>query len=199
MPSALDFIKDSLKILFGFLLLALVVLDFRDICQASRKILEMAGSIHGIEVAGVKVDFDENAVEQSLSMFGVPADKQKDVLDSIRALNSTDFIRLMAVGQLNNLCEYAHPTPRMREDVATDYRLQQKGLTEIEPNQKLTEEIARRDAPDGHESIGRPLECYEMTLTARGANVKTVIVQNLAPAFARSQTVLSASKVAALN
>jgi hypothetical protein len=199
MSKALDYIKDTLKILFGCIILTVIVLDFQDICLASRKLLEMAGAVHAIEVVGVKVDFNEAAVEHGLKMFNVASSDQKEVLESMRNLNSIEFVRLMAVGQLNDLCEYERPTPSMREDVATDYGLQQKGLTKIELSETLKEAITKRNAQEGRESLGEPHSCYEMTLTELGSNVKTVIVQNLAPAFARTQSEPSANKIAAIK
>jgi hypothetical protein len=57
--------------------------------------------------------------------------EKRRVLALIQGLDGKEFIRLMYVGQLKNLCEFENPSTEMRSDVALDCELRDKGLTKI--------------------------------------------------------------------
>jgi hypothetical protein len=93
----------------------------------------------------------------------------------------------MYIGQLKNLCEFENPSTEMRNDVALDYGLRDKGLTKIEVNPATLESV--RAELDQMKAQGKSLEngyshtCYDMTLTDDGYNVKTVLVKTLSATF----------------
>jgi hypothetical protein len=202
MRSNLDTLKAGLQVTYGVVFLVLILWMFPDIRDASKILLDRAASASSLEVVGFKVAFTEATVERGLELDNVPADEQKPVLDAIRGLNSKQFIRLMAVGQLANLCEFDVPTPEMRNDVALDYDLEAKGLTRIAPSYTVLQNVqawsAKAMARGESVKIGAPRACYTMTLTETGSRVKTVIVRNLAPAF-NSLVPGGGSKVVAMN
>jgi hypothetical protein len=187
MLTRLDVVKGGLQVCYGAVFLALFLVVFPDIRDASKILLDRAASATSLEVIGVKVAFTESAVAQGLELDNVREAEQKIVLDAINGLTSREFIRLMAVGQLANLCEFDRPTREMRNDVALDYDLEAKGLVKIEPSRDVLERVrawqVKAAAKGEDSSIGAPRDCYKMTLTDIGSRVKTVIVQNLAPAF----------------
>jgi hypothetical protein len=201
MSTHLDTLKAGLHVCYGVVFLVLILWVFPDIRSASKVLLDRAASASSLEVVGFKVAFTETTVAQGLVLADVPAGEQKPVLDAIHSLNSREFVRLMAVGQLANLCEYDRPTPTMRNDVALDYDLQEKGLTKIEPSRTILESVqawhAKVTARGERIAIGAPRNCYQMTLTDVGSRVKTVIVQNLAPAF--NNFAPAANKLIAMN
>lgn len=202
MRSNLDTLKAGLQVTYGVVFLVLILWMFPDIRDASKILLDRAASASSLEVVGFKVAFTEATVERGLELDNVPADEQKPVLDAIRGLNSKQFIRLMAVGQLANLCEFDVPTPEMRNDVALDYDLEAKGLTRIAPSYAVLKSVqawsAKAMARGEDVKIGAPRGCYTMTLTETGSRVKTVIVRNLAPAFS-SLVPGGGNKVVAMN
>jgi hypothetical protein len=57
------------------------------------------------------------------------ADKKR-ILELIHGLTAKEFVRLMYVGQLKNLCEFENPSAEMRSRVALDYELREKGPCE---------------------------------------------------------------------
>ncbi len=198
----LDTLKAGLQVVYGFVFLALILWMLPDITTASKVLLDRAASASSLEVAGFKVAFTEVTVARGLALDDVPAEAQKSVLTAIRGLGSKEFVRLMAVGQLGNLCEFDNPTPEMRNAVALDYELEAKGLTRIEPSTAVLAKVeawgARLAARGEIVTIGAPRACYTMTLTDVGSRVKTVIVKNLAPAF-NTLAPEAGAKVVAMN
>jgi hypothetical protein len=173
MRSNLDTLKAGLQVTYGVVFLVLILWMFPDIRDASKILLDRAASASSLEVVGFKVAFTEATVEHGLALDNVPADEQKPVLEAIRGLSSKQFIRLMAVGQLQNLCEFDAPTPEMRNDVALDYELEAEGLTRIAPSHAILQSVqawsAKAMASGEHVRIGAPRACYTMTLTETGA------------------------------
>lgn len=133
MSKALDTIKAALQIAFSLVVLAIVLLNFQGLYLAARKFLERAASVSSIKLLGVEVDLDQAGVDRALfrADYLTGADKGR-VLAMVHGLSAKEFVRLMYVGQLKNLCEFENPSTEMRNDVALDYRLRDKGLTKIE-------------------------------------------------------------------
>jgi hypothetical protein len=130
MSKALDYIKSALQIAFSLVVLAIILLNFRGLPLAVQKFLESAASVSAIKGFGIEVDLDAAGVDRALSaadakwaLFHVEnltgAEKRR-VLALIQGLDGKEFIRLMYVGQLKNLCEFENPSTEMRNDVALD-------------------------------------------------------------------------------
>jgi hypothetical protein len=187
MATHLDALKSGLQVCYGIVFLALIIWVFPDLRAASKMLLERASTAASFKFSGLEIAFSATSVAQGLELAKVPEDEQAIVLAAVQNLGSDGFRRLMAVGQLENLCEFERPTPQMRSDVALDYELAAKGLTEIEPSWNTLESVkAWRTsvlAKGRDVEIGAPHQCYKMTLSKVGNRVKTVIVENLAPAF----------------
>ena len=197
MSKVLDYIKAALQIAFSLVLLAIILLNFHGLHFALQKFLERAASVSSIKVLGVEVDMDAAGVDRALSradvnraLFGMDpltrAEKSR-VLALIHGLDGKEFIRFMYVGQLQNLCEFETPSTEMRDDVALDYELRDKGLTKIEVNPATLEsvraDVAKLAAQGKILDNGYPRTCYDMTLTDDGYNVKTALVKHLSEAF----------------
>jgi hypothetical protein len=197
MSKVLEYIKAALQIAFSLVVLAIILLNFQGLYLAARKFLERAAQVSSIKILGVEVDLDEAGVDRALAaadakraLFHVAnltdAEKRR-VLALIHSLDGKEFIRLMYVGQLKNLCEFENPSTEMRSDVALDYELRDKGLTKIEVNPATLEsvraELAKVVAQGKNLDNGYPSTCYDMTLTDDGYNVKTVLVKNLSATF----------------
>jgi hypothetical protein len=188
MSKALDYIKAALQIAFSLVVLAIVLLNFQALYLAARKFLERAASVSSIKLLGVEVDLDQAGVDRALfrADYLTGADKGR-VLAMVHGLSAKEFVRLMYVGQLKNLCEFENPSTEMRNDAALDYELRDKGLTKIEVSPDTLESVraesAKMVAQGKSLDIGYPRTCYDMTLTADGYNVKTVLVDNLSEAF----------------
>jgi len=197
MSKALDYLKSALQIAFGVVVLAIILLNFRGFHLALQKFLERAAQVSEIKGFGIEVDLDAAGVDRALSaadakraLFHVAnltdAEKRR-VLALIHGLNAKEFIRLMYVGQLKNLCEFENPSTEMRDDTALDYGLRDKGLTKIEASpatlQSVRAELDHMKAQGKSLDNGYPRTCYDMTLTDDGYNVKTALVKHLSEAF----------------
>jgi hypothetical protein len=81
----------------------------------------------------------------------------------------------------------------MRDDVALDYELRDKGLTKIVVNPATLEsvraELAKMVAQGKSLDNGCPRTCYDMTLSDDGYNVKTVLVKSLSATFDKGRKV----------
>jgi hypothetical protein len=197
MSKALDYVKAALQIAFGLVVLAIVLLNFRGLHLAVQKILERAASVSAIKGFGVEIDLDAAGVDRALAaadakraLFHVEnltGEDKRRVLALIQGLDGNEFVRLMYVGQLKNLCEFENPSTEMRNDVALDYGLRDKGLTKIEVSPATLEsvqaELAKTVAQGKSLDNGYPRTCYDMTLTDDGYNVKTVLVKSLSATF----------------
>jgi translation initiation factor 1 (eIF-1/SUI1) len=199
MSKILDSIKAALQIAFSLVVLAIVLLNFRGLHLAIQKFLERAASVSAIKAFGVEIDMDAtdralSAANAKRALFKVEsltdAEKRR-VLTLIHGLDRKEFIRLMYVGQLKNLCEFENPSTEMRSYVALDYEMRDKGLTKIEINPATLEsvraELAKKVAQGKTLDNGYPRTCYDMTLTDDGYNVKTVLVKTLSGTFDEGQ------------
>jgi hypothetical protein len=179
MSKGLDYIKAALQIAFSLVLLAIILLNFRGLHLALQRFLERAASVSSIKVLGVEVDMDAagralSAADAKRAIFHVAnltdADKRR-VLALIHGLDGKEFVRLMYVGQLKNLCEFETPSTELRNDVALDYELRDKGLTTIEVNPATLEsvraDVAKLAAQGKSLDNGYPRTCYDMTAHGR--------------------------------
>ena len=193
MSKALDYIKAALQIAFSLIVLAIILLNFHGLYLASQKFLERAASLSSIKLLGVEIDMDAAGVDRALfrADYLTGADKSR-VLALTQGLDGKEFVRLMYVGQLKNLCEFENPSTEMRKDAALDYELRDKGLTKIEVNPATLEsvraELAKMVAQGKSLDNGYPRTCYDMSLTDDGYNVKTVLVNNLSAGFDKGKT-----------
>jgi hypothetical protein len=193
MSKPLDYLKQSLYLALMCFLIGFILLEFRNICSATEKLLNKVESVKSFEIASVKISFDSESVTaafSNLKMDGVDPAKRNRALELIRDLNDNEFFRLMYVGQLAASCEYDAPADsKMRYDVATDYRLVELNLATMKPS----------PLPQiGNSDNGHPLRCYVMQLTEDGANVKTALVGSFGAAFKGSgaKAVPSGTRVA---
>ncbi|MGB6327044.1 MAG: hypothetical protein WBG11_15055 [Methylocella sp.] len=195
MSKALDYLKSALQIAFSLVVLAIILMNFRGLHLALQKFLERAASVSAIKVLGVEIDMDAtsralSAADAKRALFHVEnlTDAEKSrVLALIQGLDGKEFVRLMYVGQLKNLCEFENPSTEMRNEVALDYELRDKGLTKIAVSPatlvSVRAELAKMLAQGKSLENGYPRSCYDMTLTDDGYNVKTVLVKSLSETF----------------
>ena len=195
MSKALDYIKATLQIAFSLVVLAIILLNFRGLHLALQKFLERAASVSSIKVLGVEVDMDAadsalstaDAKRAAFHVQNLTDAEKRRVVALIHGLDGREFVRLMYVGQLKNLCEFETPSTEMRNDVALDYELRDKGLTNIAVDpatlDSVRAELAKMVAQGKSLDNGYPRTCYDMTFSDDGYNVKTVLVKTLSATF----------------
>jgi hypothetical protein len=202
MSKVLDYIKAALQIAFSLVVLAIILLNFRGLHLAVQKFLERAAQVTEIKGFGFEVDLNAAGVDRALAaadakraffhVENLTGAEKRRVLALIQGLDGKQFVRLMYVGQLKNLCEFENPSTEMRDDAALDHELRDKGLTKIEANPATLEsvraELAKTVAQGKSLENGYPRTCYDMTLTDDGYNVKTVLVKSLSATFDKGRT-----------
>jgi len=187
MSKFLDHAKQLLYLILLCMLVSLAFFDFDSLKSATQDLLKKAGTVESVAIGITKVEFGPERLAVTFSeLFGdVPKEKQRRALELIKELDKEEFIRLMYVGQIKDLCEYEAPAdPRMMRDVASDYRLAEKKIATMTDNAELLRrkmrDASREIAERGRAENGRPLRCYDMQLTEDGNNVKTALVGNFA-------------------
>jgi hypothetical protein len=163
-------------------MVAVLLVSVPSMCEAAQKLLARAGSVTKVNALGVELTISEDDVKKTVLQFNPQLDHKvtKDVVDAIAKLEPEEYVRLMQVGELQNLCEFQYSTAKMRRDVALDYALKEKNIVDIEDDSDTFKRVIKEKHPD----IGNPLYCYKMTLTSStGHDVKTVLVQSFKDAF----------------
>ncbi len=188
MSAALDWSKNLTLTALYLAALAIVLWNLPAIATAGHTLLEKAGTLDTLEVAGVKIGFDQTSVFQQLDYPHLSNAAKDEVLEKLQNLQPDEFDRLMNIGELSNLCDYETPTAEMRHMIALDYELREKGLTFIVDAPDLRAEIegkikAGEETSSKRSDIGHPRACYVMDFTDIGRNAKTALVKILSRAF----------------
>jgi len=159
--------------------------------RAFRETLTHVASIHEVKINGVDVTFDSDALDREAANFPIEKFAGAKIAAQINQLDPRSLVRLLQVGTLKDLCVFSRPTAEMDEMVGVDHRLEELGLVARYFSDDQTsfvtarmQEYEKRDKKPA--SIGAPLRCYELTLTAEGLDVRTVIAHMLGSAFAHN-------------
>ncbi len=189
MSTALKSLNQLMLTVLCLIGLGVLAWNFPTLLTVSQTLLQKTASATTVEIAGiVKIAFDQGNVTSNLAPFNVDENEPGKVLAVVNSLEPGEFERLMNVGDLGALCDYQRPTVEMRRMLALDYQLQAKGLTAIADDPELKARIKGQAMVDEETSgkpsgIGYPHNCYVMTLTDTGRNVKTALVKILSGAF----------------
>ena len=162
-----------------------------------RKTPEMLSNLSEVQVAGVKIGFGQKGFSLNKDIARLSEDDRAKVLRDLHGLSPEEFSRLLHlteydIAHVSNddiRCDYDHATAEMRLYSAADHGLKEKGLVEFAIKPELTarvREAAKKiEAKNGGKplEIGTPSNCYQMTLTDAGRNLKSMIVAELKRAF----------------
>jgi hypothetical protein len=184
-----------LKSINGFMLtmalatlLCVLVLDFPILKAGLADLFSKIGQIETIEIPNFKAAFKADAIGRTTQVFQRLSDEMKANLTAdMHILKPEWFVRLLNVGAQGKLCDYERPTAEMREDYATDRQLEALGLITLETSQEVKNEVLKemrmKKSLGQPWEIGAPRSCYVTTMTERGWNVKTAIVEFLTAGF----------------
>jgi hypothetical protein len=115
------------------------------------------------------------------------AEQSKNAADGLRKLDKRSLMRLMNVGLLANVCRFPKPTTEMLFDYADDQSLEENKLVKISPNAETLEKVLsaiRERARSGKSfALGFPTECYDLSLTGKGHDVRSWLTHWLAAGF----------------
>jgi hypothetical protein len=202
MLKALDYCRKFIYTVLLLLFVALIFDEFKDIRHATQTLLYKADQLTSLEMPGAKIVFTSERVDagfSALNMDSVPAEQRSHAQDFINQLNQAEFMRLMYVGQLTDLCEYEKPVDlQTRYDVANDYNLVEMKLAKMTDNLALLGDKQREYAA-GHYENGKPFHCYHMELTGAGWDVKTALVGGFGEMFKGADKTIPFGQHIALN
>ncbi|MGA8171265.1 MAG: hypothetical protein WB816_10640 [Methylocystis sp.] len=189
------------KIALSILFVWLIVVNFSAISSGVGGLAKRLRWAQKVSVLGASAEWSAGGITDSIKSSNVlgesdrnawHANNSEDAVNSVKLLKASDkqaLMRLMYVGVLDNLCRFTKPTAAMQAAYGIDHVLAGDGLVTIEPNEKTKKEVEsrirkRENAPDGKPSdIGYPTECYDLKLTSKGADARTVITHELVDEF----------------
>jgi hypothetical protein len=199
--------------LFRNLVIAVVVITailfvYMKADEISDMIFGLVDRMGSAEIAGVKITFDEKGFDLNQDIAQLSHDERKKVLKNLKHLTPDEFGRLLHIAGYNSKvvgvivgskdipdsmkdvinCDYDHATAQMRLFAAADQGLFEKKLVELRRSPELIETVRRATKDHKPETgkspgIGNPSNCYTMTLTPDGSNLKSIIVLELKKAF----------------
>lgn len=183
------------------ILIAVAVLNFDVIMSGFRSLFERLPHLTKISGFGAGAEFAStpSAITKTVTECDVSTrdlrdnwkDKQSvNASEGLKSLDKRGLIRLLNIGLLHNVCEFEKANSDMRFDNASDKKLEEKQLVSpLIDNPKTTNAVRsdirkRETAPGGKPSdIGYPVKCYDLTLTDKGQDARTAIVQSLGCRF----------------
>jgi hypothetical protein len=159
----------------------LLILNYDSANSAMQALFNLAPELKRISAGQLTVEFNEETVGRVVTVELDHTNPNahnpvymSEITRIIRTLSADEYRRLMYIGQLQNLCAYSHPSLAMERDLSADTELEEKGLVERQDAPQLRTTILSNDN-------GRPMYCYTMKLTAKGADVKTALVKTIGP------------------
>lgn len=180
------------------ILIAVAVLNFDVIQSGFRSLFEKMPQIARVSGFGLNAEFKDateigvavktkGVVTEDLERFWTEA-QSLNALHGLKSLDKAGLIRLMNVGLLQDVCKFEKATSGILADNATDKALEEKQLVVLSRSPEtlaaVRAKIKKREVETGKMSdIGYPLDCYNVTLTDKGRDVRTAIVSGLAAHF----------------
>ena len=183
------------------ILIAVAVLNFDVIMSGFRSLFERLPHLTKISGFGAGAEFAStpSAITKTVTECDVLDARPPRQLEGqairqcVRRIEEFDkrgLIRLLNIGLLHNVCEFEKANSDMRFDNASDKKLEEKQLVSPLIDNPKTTNVVRSDirkretAPGGKPSdIGYPVKCYDLTLTDKGQDARTAIVQSLGCRF----------------
>ncbi len=194
---AIDQLIRSLLALALAVVVGLAIWNIDVLHKLFRKTPELLSNLSEVQVAGVKIGFGQKGFSLNKDIARLSEDDRAKVLRDLHGLSPEEFSRLLHlteydIAHVSNddiRCDYDKATAEMRLYSAADHGLKEKGLVEFAIKPELTarvREAAKKiEAKNGGKplEIGAPSNCYQMTLTDAGRNLKSMIVAELKRAF----------------
>jgi hypothetical protein len=184
----LSTVNGLVKVAFSFALVLLIVANFTRISNSVGLLADRMPDVAKISAGDLSIELNSASIGEKIKSSALTAqldrdhwgeDQSKNAARGVKALDRRSLMRLMNVGLLHNVCRYPNPTVSMSFDYAIDQSLKENGLAQIIPNRKTLEDVLAtiREKEQANAakpfSLGRPIECYDVVLTASGYDVRT--------------------------
>ena len=173
------FLKLLRSIALSVLLLILLTWNFGTLNTSAREVLAMVPRIQQFEASGVKLVLkDEVKLRAALvaALDGaLPDDGKREAINAVQKLTGPQVDRLFTILPEGSHCDYTLATAKMRLYFNSDAELEDLGLVKTAADPVTFDNEMARVAAEGS-SIGKPRNCYRMTVTPLGYNAKTALV-----------------------
>lgn len=185
------------KAVLWILVVSLVVFNYFPISDGLGGLAKRLPDIARVSVGAVSMEMGAGHIEEKISTSTLYAisdrerwgpNQAKNAADGLKGLDKRTLIRLMKVGLLANVCRYPNPKAEMLFDYADDESLSENKLVDITPSSKIMRDvqtiIREQEKKAGKPfELGQPTECYELTLTGKGQDVRSWLTHWLSSEF----------------
>src|SRR6478672_11642153 len=171
------FLTTLRSIVLSLVFLALVAWNFGAINTSAKEVLGMVSHVQQ-EANGIKVVLRDDAkLKANVSVADVTLSEteKRATVEAAQKLTGVQAERLFTIVSGTSHCQYSLPTPQMMLYLYNDVALKDLGLVELKDDPIALKNESLRIAAHGSD-IGKALSCYSMSLTRKGANVKSALV-----------------------
>jgi hypothetical protein len=105
----------------------------------------------------------------------LPDDGKREAINAVQKLTGPQVDRLFTILPEGSHCDYTLATAKMRLYFNSDAELEDLGLVKTAADPVTFDNEMARVAAEGS-NIGKPRNCYRMTVTPLGYNAKTALV-----------------------
>jgi len=172
------FLTTLRSIVLSLVFLALVAWNFGAINTSAKEVLGMVSHGQQFEANGIKVVLRDDAkLKANVSVADVTLSEteKRATVEAAQKLTGVQAERLFTIVSGTSHCQYSLPTPQMMLYLYNDVALKDLGLVELKDDPIAFKNESLRIAAPGSD-IGKALSCYSMSLTRKGANVKSALV-----------------------
>ncbi|HYA81290.1 MAG TPA: hypothetical protein VED87_10205, partial [Methylocystis sp.] len=178
-------IKNAKDALIVLLMVAATVTAFLNKDALVDLLFDLSGRMRTAEVGSVKLSFGEpEAFTLNASLANVPPQDRLIIRESLQKLSGPEVERLLHRAEYDEAhldpedmhCDYENADQVMQLYRWADSALIEKRLFKRISKPAFTETQRQRLTPNTLAKLGAPSDCYQIVLTALGANVKSVLV-----------------------
>jgi hypothetical protein len=165
------------NIVLSVVFLALIAWNFGAINTSAKELLGMVSHVQQFEANGIKVVLRDDAkLKANVSVADITLSdaEKRATVEAAQKLTGVQAERLFTIVSGTSHCQYSLPTPQMMLYLYNDVALKDLGLVELKDDPIAFKNESLRVAHGS--DIGKALNCYSMTLTRKGANVKSALV-----------------------
>jgi hypothetical protein len=206
--ASLDVFERILKFLNGTCMTVLfgagvffLIAEFPTLKAGLDGLLGRVDQLQSVEFVNLKVVFGSQDVLGSLPIFkslekGDP-EKLAALKADLRELRPEWFSRLLNVGAQTKLCDFERATDEMQESRVIDKQLERMAFVALSPSPEdkaaVLRDMATAKAEKREWTIGAPRSCYRATLTDRGWNIRTAVLEYLTAGLTTAAAIPEAS------
>ena len=176
------FLKMLRSIALSLLLLILLTWNLGTLNTAAKEALAMIPRIQQFEASGVKLVLKDEAKLRAALLLALDGalseERSREAVEAIKVaqkLTGPQVDRLFTIVPGSSHCDYTLANAKMRLYIHIDAELEELGLIKTAADPLTYDKVMASIAESGSD-IGKPRNCYSMTVTALGFNAKSALV-----------------------